>query len=128
MSRLIVLVVAALAATSCVASDIAPTEICDEVGFALSNRAFACTGDAQVGNAVFHEFEATYDCRVTGWAGDEVTRTYQLTGGGTQDVEAAYLCPQTIRMVACSAAKADDLQAVLAVTWGACGNLVARKP
>lgn len=51
-------------------TDVDPAEGCRQAQIAVAETVWACTGDDRASIIADNSFEATYTCRVTGWAGE----------------------------------------------------------
>lgn len=73
-----------------------PSQVCDEVGYAIAHRAHACLGDEEVASARFHAFQGRYECRVEDY---------------TVPIEDLYACPVAILAASCDEVESwgDDL-------------------
>jgi hypothetical protein len=110
-----------LAATGCASLHALPPEQpCLEAGYAISSRTFECTGDADLANARYHQFEREYDCvdlpewhLATGTMGSRIEGD---TGALPFDPQDAFHCAFAIRQLACELVEAygDDLEQYLA--------------
>jgi hypothetical protein len=121
-----------LAATGCATLHALPREQpCHEAGYAISSRTFECTGDADLANARYRQFEADYECvPLAEWhldTGTEGSRIEGDTGGLTLLPQDSFHCAFAIRQLACELVEAygDDLDQYLASS-DACGWVVKK--
>lgn len=118
---------ALLCQVGCITAELPASDICDELGYAISSRAFSCSGDADQASKVYDRFVATYACQIKGYAGDEFGKTLTLADGTALPVETAYQCPANLRQVACAEVSIDDFAALFAHTDAVCASLMTPK-
>jgi hypothetical protein len=121
-----------LAATGCASLHALPREQpCVEAGYAISSRTFECTGDAELANARYLQFEKEYDCvPLAPWHLDTGTMGSRIegdTGALTLQPQDAFHCAFAIRQLACELVEGygDDLDQYLASS-DACGWVVKK--
>lgn len=90
-------VLGALLACGGAPEDLTPQDLCDDVGFSIANVVERCTGDYELANDRFDQYEKLYDCRVKSVTHPEM-REY-------------YVCPVALRDLTCEqvAQFGDDL-------------------
>ncbi len=110
--------------TACITAELPASDICDEVGYAISSRAFGCSGDADQASKIYDRFMATYTCQIKGYAGDEFGKTLTLANDTALPVEAAYQCPASLRQVPCAEVSSDNFAALFAHTDAVCASLM----
>lgn len=78
----------------------APDHVCKEVGFAISNRTYACSNDEALALRRFKAFERAYGCQI-----DSLDAP----------IEHLYRCPISVKATPCADVRAfgDDLDAWL---------------
>lgn len=117
----------ALCAGCATLHDLPREQPCYEAGYAISSRTFECSGDADLANQRYHQFQSEYECvPVPEWHLDTgIAGTY--IQGGTGGVELlpqdAFHCAFAIRQIPCELVEeyGDDLARYLAssdaCTW-----------
>lgn len=103
-----------LAATRCAeVQQASGQDICDEAGFAVSNRTLACSGDQGLSNARYEKLRADYLC---------------TAAEPTSDRDAQVDCPRSLLALSCDQVNAagDDLDRWLRDIVP-CSTLFARK-
>jgi hypothetical protein len=98
-------------------SELAPDDLCREVGYAIAARTEECTGNTARAEARFLAFEEAYTCV-------EIEPDATTTADGIP-VADLYACPLAIRNLACELANrhGDDLDAWMSAS-PACAYLV----
>lgn len=93
-------------------SELPPGRVCDEVGYAISNRTVNCTGDQKLAVSRYERFKKEYTCRA---------------GPNTEEpVRSFYTCPANIMKLTCDQVLAfgDDLEQWLLVDE-VCGEFLS---
>lgn len=90
----------------------APSQVCDDVGFAIASRTMECTGDAALAAARSEAFDQAYRCRVQGLE---------------EPIDRYYHCPVSVYGLSCADVEAfgDDLSAWLTAS-SVCGVILDR--
>ncbi len=116
---------------ACTAHDALPAdEVCRDVGYAMANRIFECTGDHDRANAAYDRLDSKLDCLVRSKYGKgEIGERVLQTDAGTLDVRGAYGCVSAVREVPCKTARAleKDPAAWLGSASPTCAQLFATK-
>lgn len=89
-----------------------PQQLCDDVGYALSSRAWSCSGDADHANEMYGDLVDATECAVTelaeltdtGWlASGDGQGVFLTEAGGSLPVRDAYACPAATLEIDCAA-------------------------
>ena len=95
--------------------------LCADVGYALANRTWDCTGDEAAANAAYEELFEYASCGLealvveedTGWLEDGSTAYFSTRSGEQLEVGEAYACPGAALTVDCGVVE------TIPAAWGA---------
>lgn len=122
--------------SACASMEVLPKDQpCIEAGYAISRRTFDCTGDSELANARYLQFESQYECiPIPDWhrEQDEIAvggvLVYEDTARPRIEAQDYFHCSFAISQLPCEAVETfgDDLSLWLAAS-DACGWIVAPK-
>jgi hypothetical protein len=97
-------------------------QVCDDAGYAISNRVYECTGDPDQANARYDWYKERFSCITTGWIADDDVSV--VPDNDPRSPHVTYECVAAMRALSCETVL-DDAALDRAITE-ACAGVVSR--